>query len=161
MDEERMEDDMFEKIDASNIYTDVEPEDIHGKVLIGSYIRLESRLAYASGVDGSTFLKYSSENIHQYLLENCIFKIRRRTFSSMRVIKVMVSSKTGEYIAIDKTYWIRLIQRCWRSRLAKHKANINMLGRKYLYYRELRGSYPGIKGKKLIGIIRLNMREIF
>lgn len=152
MNEERMEDDMFEKIDASNIYSDVEPEDIHGKVLIGSYIRLESRLAYASGVDGRTFLQHPAQDIHQYLLENCIFKIRRTTFASMRIIKVMVL-KTGEYIAIDKTYWIRLIQRCWRSRLAKHKANINMLGKKYLHYRELHGSYPGIKGKKLMGIL--------
>ena len=152
MDDERMTDDMFDKIDASNIYSDVEPEDIHGKVLVGSYIRLESRLAYASGLDGRTFFKYSAENVHQYLLENCIFKVRRRTFASMRILKVMVM-KSGEYEVVDKTYWLRLIQRCWRSRLAKHKANINKLGKKYLYYRELHGHYPGIKGKKLMGFL--------
>lgn len=152
MNEERMEDDMFEKIDASNIYTDVEPEDIHGKGLIGSYIRLESRLAFASGVDGRTFLQHTAQDIHQYLLENCIFKVKRSTFTSTRIIQVLVT-KTGEYIAIDKTYWIRLIQRCWRSRLAKYRADINMLATKYLYYRELHGTYPGLKGKKLIGIL--------
>jgi hypothetical protein len=147
-----MDDNLFDKIDASNIYSDVEPDDIHGKVLVGSYIRLESRLAYASGLDGRTFLQNSSETVHQYLLENCIFKVRRRTFTCMRILKVIVM-RTGEYEVIDKTYWIRLIQRCWRSRLAIHKANINKLDKKYLYYRELHGNYPGLKGKKLTGIL--------
>ena len=64
--------------------------------------------------------------------------------------------KTGEYIVIDKTYWIRLIQRCWRSRLAKYRRDINMLVTKYLYYRELHGIYPGsgrVKGKKITGLL--------
>jgi len=156
MDELRMAWEEFDKIDASNLFSNVEPEDIHGKVLVGSYIRGTSALTYASGLDGITFLKYPPQYIHQYLLENCIFKVRRRSFASFRIVKVIVS-KNGDYGIIDKTYWLRLIQRCWKSRLAQYKADINTLRRKYLYHRELHGNhYPGsarIKGKKMMGLL--------
>ena len=150
-----MENDMYDQIDSSSIYSDVEPEDIHNKMLMGSYIRGNSRLVFASGIDGRTFLKFPADDIHQYLLENCVFKVRRNTFTPLRIIKVEVS-KTGDYNVIDKTYWIRLIQRCWRARIAQHKVDIVMLQKKYLYHREIHGNYPGsarIKGKKLIGLL--------
>ena len=150
-----MESDSFEEIDASNIYSDVEPEFIHTKMLLGSYIRGANRLVYASGVDGCTFLKFPAEDIHQYLMENSIFKIRRSSFAPLKIIKVEVSGK-GEYNVIDKSFYIRWIQRRWRSRLAQYKTDLNMLKNKYLYHRELHGRYPGfsrIKGKKLMGLL--------
>lgn len=154
MEEYQMDNDIFDEIDSSNIYSDVEPEDIHHKLLIGSYIRGDL-LLYASGIDGRTFLKFKIEDIHQYLLENCIFRVRRNSFTSLRLVKVIVL-KMGEYTIIDKTYWIRLIQRCWRSRIAQYKSDILALRKNYLHYREINGHYPistRIKGKKIIGLL--------
>jgi hypothetical protein len=156
MDEYRMESDSYEEIDLSNIYSEVEPDFIHNKMLLGSYIRGKNRLAYAAGVDGSTFLKFSVGDVHQYLLENCIFRVRRSSFAPLRIIKVKVS-ENGEYNVVDKTYYIRWIQRRWRSRLVQYKVDVKMLQNKYLYHRELHGGYPGfsrVKVKKLIGLLK-------
>ena len=152
-----MDSEMFEEIDSSNKFSDVEPDYIHNKMLIGSYIRGNTRLAYTSGIDGRTFLHFPSNEIHQYLLENCVFRVRRRTpFTSLRLIKVEVSN-TGEYNVTDKTYWIRLIQRYWRARLKYQQYNLSLLKNKYLRRRELQGHYPGcnqIKGRKLMGLFK-------
>ena len=146
-----MDSNMFDDIDSSNIFSDVEPEDIHRKMLVGSYIRGDL-LLYASGMDGGTFLKFGIEDTHQYLLENCIFRVRRNSYTPLRIVQVIVL-KMGEYTVIDKTFWIRLIQRCWRSRLAQHKADLIA----FIHYRETNGKYPmgaRIKGKKIIGLLR-------
>jgi len=160
MEEYQMDNDTFDEIDSSNVYSDVEPEEIHTKTLVGSYIRGNS-LLYASGIDGGTFLKFKIEDVHWYLFENCIFRVRRNSFTPLRIIQVMVS-KTGEYNVVDKTYWIRLIQRCWRSRIAQYKMDLIVLGKKHLQYREIHGHYyptsSRIKGKKLMGL--LGFREL-
>ena len=145
-----MDNDAFDEIDSSNVYSDVEPEEIHRKMLVGSYVRGDL-LLYASGIDGRTFLKYKIEDVHQYLLENCIFRVRRNTFTPLRIVQIMVL-KMGEYSVIDKTFWIRLIQRCWRSRIAQHLAS----RKRYLRHRETNGHYPigaRIKGKKIMGLL--------
>ena len=150
-----MDSDTFDEIDSSNIFSDVEPEEIHNKWLIGSYVRGDF-LMYASGIDSGTFFKFSIEDVHQYLLENCIFKVRRNTFTPLRIIQVQVL-KTGEYTVIDKTCWIRLIQRCWRTRIAQYNSDIVLLRKKYLYHREINGHYPmcaRLKRRKILGILR-------
>lgn len=155
MEEYLMDNDKFDEIDSSNVYADVEPEEIHKKILVGSYIRGDL-LMYASGIDGSTFLKFKIEDIHQYLLENCIFRVRRRSFTTLRILQVIIL-KMGEYTVLDKTYWIRLIQRCWRSRIAQYKSDLIALRKKYLHHREINGNYPGgarIKGKKIVGLLK-------
>ena len=154
MEEYQMDSDTFDEIDSSNVYSDVEPEEIHTKMLIGSYIR-GNLLLYASGIDGGSFLKFKIEDVHQYLFENCIFRVRRNSFTPLRIIQVLVS-KTGEYIVVDKTYWIRWIQRCWRSRIARYKSDLILLQKRYLRHREIHGHYPtssSIKGKKIMGLL--------
>ena len=154
MEEYQMGTDRFDEIDSSNVYADVEPEEIHKKMLVGSYIRGDL-LLYASGVDGGTFLKFKIEDVHQYLLENCIFRVRRRTYNTLRILQVIIL-KMGEYTVLDKTYWIRLIQRCWRSRIAQYKSDLVALRKRYLHHREINGNYPGsarLKGKKIVGLL--------
>ena len=154
MEEYQMDTDRFDEIDSSNVYADVEPEEIHKKMLVGSYIR-DDLLLYASGVDGGTFLKFKIEDVHQYLLENCIFRVRRRTYNTLRILQVIIL-KMGEYTVLDKTYWIRLIQRCWRTRIAQYKSDLVALRKRYLHHREINGNYPGsarLKGKKIVGLL--------
>lgn len=154
MEEYQMGTDRFDEIDSSNVYADVEPEEIHKKMLVGSYIRGDL-LLYASGVDGGTFLKFKIEDVHQYLLENCIFRVRRRTYNTLRILQVIIL-KMGEYTVLDKTYWIRLIQRCWRTRIAQYKSDLVALRIRYLHHREINGNYPGsarLKGKKIVGLL--------
>ena len=152
MEQYQMDDDIFDEIDSSNVYSDVEPEEIDKKIVIGSYIRGDM-LKYASGIDGNSFLKFKIEDVHQYLLENCIFRVRRNSFTPLRIIKVLVSSTTGDYNVVDKTYWIRLIQRCWKSRLVQYKSDLITLRKRFLYQREINGHYPRIKGKKIMGLL--------
>ena len=60
MEEYQMDSDTCDEIDSSNVYSDVEPEEIHTKMLIGSYIR-GNLLLYASGIEGGSFLSLKSK----------------------------------------------------------------------------------------------------
>ena len=104
------------------------------------------------------FKQYKKDNIDE-CIENYLLDLGRRSHTNHSTIRnynsicfnikpeiaECVYLHTGECVCIFKTFWLRLIQRTWktifkiRQTIIKHRCNIQSL-----LYRETRGNWPDV-----------------
>lgn len=90
-----------------------------------------------NSVSGSTFTKYSYDDIIEYL--NC-YSIALRWYSEIGIVQMHISNQV--YYVVLKTYWLRLIQRVWKKKYQIYKENQQKkLLPQNTRYREIHGKF--------------------
>jgi len=107
----------------------------------------------ANSVSPNSFLKYSYKQILYYLWSHCVIQIDYPRNPRIEILKLNIHSDDTYYVIV-KTFWIRIVQRRWKT-IFKQRTEIIQKQKKMssLYHRELKGHFPqganhlpGIKG---------------
>jgi hypothetical protein len=95
---------------------------------------------FACGVTPSTFFRYSYVAVLYYLVYSSIFHIAG--LKKIDIIKIHITHD-HVYLAITKTYWLRIIQRHWKRAFKERKIVITLrsIPRNVLYF-QYHGRYP-------------------
>jgi len=106
-------------------------------------IDFDDNFLLSSAISPSIFFKYDFKNIVEYLY----FYSNNTLFIPKIDIMKLIIKDDNIYTVILKTYWIRLIQRHWRSLLKKRAGILKIrCSLKALKYREINGNnLPGCK----------------
>jgi hypothetical protein len=90
----------------------LDSEKRHHQYLIGMSSYTNNDLGYllASSVSPKTFFKYPVSRIIQYLCQSSIMYIQKPTID---IIQLNIRNNMY-YTTVQKTYWIRLVQRHWK-----------------------------------------------
>ena len=131
-------------------------EKIHGKPYIGSNVQYHyltinryKKLDMKVIDDVTEYLNYEYRHIHSPNSNHIIFPNYSNIIVQDNYIRPQIAEclylKTGECIAIIKTFWIKIIQRAWK-RVYKERQCMFMKRRSLsaLKYREYNGNWPDI-----------------
>jgi hypothetical protein len=95
---------------------------------------------FACGVTPSTFYRYSYVALLYYLVYSSIFCITGP--KKIDIIKIHVTPDSV-YLAITKTYWLRIIQRHWKRALKERKTLITLRSNpRNVFHFQYHGKYP-------------------
>jgi hypothetical protein len=100
----------------------IERDKIDGEYIIGTTFFCENRrqYIYSSGVTANIFFEYSFDTILQYITLTSYYISRYSYTNTIDIIKIYIDNNDS-YIAITKTYWLRLIQRHWKKVMSEQK----------------------------------------
>jgi hypothetical protein len=100
----------------------IERNKIDGEYIIGTTFFCENRkqYIYSSGVTANIFFEYSFDTILQYTTLTSYYISRYSYTNTIDIIKIYIDNNDS-YIAITKTYWLRLIQRHWKKVISEQK----------------------------------------
>jgi hypothetical protein len=102
----------------------------------------------ASRISNKSFFHYTNKSIMYYLKNSSIMRIINPP-ESPHIIQIYIDTENA-YISINKTIWIRLIQRTWRNVLKRCK--ILLRNPQTLFHREIYGAHS-IKMPTLRGML--------
>jgi len=127
-------------------YSEEEFQDMekqHNHYYIGSaiYYSQFNSIQLDTAVSLETLFSYEIDDITLYLAEYSISN-RMRTLPSVNILKLDIKPD-GEYCAIIKTFWLRIVQRAWKKQFAKRQSII--LARGHIASQrhfEVTGTYP-------------------
>lgn len=118
-DEDVMDDYMIEMSQLNDCFMDSEKK--NGQHVIGLCDYLHDNV-YCSGVTSNVFFKYSHNQVIIYLFHNSVTRI----YYDPKIDIIQLSINNDDvYLAIRKTYWIKLIQRHWKKMCVKKQNMIN------------------------------------
>ena len=118
-------DDIIQNRQVQAIYQDdkdhLDADKNDGCYYLGIYKHYSSsgKFLLINSISGSTFTKYSYDDIIEYL--NC-YSIALRWYSEIGIIQMHITNQV--YYVVIKTYWLRLIQRVWKRNI-KYIKRIN------------------------------------
>jgi len=119
----------------------IDSEKSEGQYIIGLTNKCNHTFGdiYSSGVTAKTLFKFSFQNIVRYLYFNSISLIRN---PRVEIVKIHID-ENKTYIALKKTYWLRLVQRHWK-KLCIQKNDIvkKRMRISSLCHREISGKWP-------------------
>jgi hypothetical protein len=126
----------------------------HMRYYIGSaiYYPEYSSIQLDTAISPVTLFSYSLNNIMLYLAEYSLSNIMR-TLPYVHILQLDIRPD-GEYCAIIKTFWLKIVQRAWKKQFVKRKTVIlsrgNITAQRHFeltgtYPRELR-NIPGLRG---------------
>lgn len=127
-------------------YSEEDFQDIdkqHNNYYIGSaiyYSQLNS-IQLDTAVSLGTLFSYNIDDISLYLAEYSISNTMR-TLPCVHILQLDIKPD-GEYCAIIKTFWLRIVQRAWKKQFAKRQSIIRSRGHiASQRHFELTGTYP-------------------
>ena len=128
--------------DAQHFYS----EKIHNKYYIGlSHIYTHNntqQLLLSASVSAPIFFKHSYDNINDYLY---YYGLTRITNHQVQILQVdIIQEGYLEIVTVlNKTYWLRLVQRHWKNIYRQRKTVIQQrILPENLFYNEVNGNYP-------------------
>ncbi len=129
-------------------YLDADME--NGQYIIGMVHKKKGIYMLASSISPATYFKYNYEEIKKYLFMSSIYYLRRPRIDILQ----LHITPDGLYTCVIKTYWLKIIQRRWRTIYARRKMAIRLRGSiAELRHREL---HSGFSTKCLVpGLYRL------
>jgi len=127
---------------------------LHNNYYIGSaiYYPEYNSIQLDTSISPSSLFSYEIDDIAQYLAQYSICNIFR-TLPCVHIMQLDIKPD-GEYCAIIKTFWLRIVQRAWKKQFYKRQAVIrsrgNIAAQRHFeltgtYPRELR-NIPGLRG---------------
>jgi hypothetical protein len=119
----------------------VDSEKSEGQYIIGLTERCGHTFGdiYLSGVTAKTLFKFTFQNVIRYLYYSSISRIRNPV---IEIVKIHID-ENKTYIALKKTYWLRLVQRHWKKLCIQKNDIIKKRMRiSSLYHREISGKWP-------------------
>jgi hypothetical protein len=121
-------------------------EKIHNNYYIGlSHIYTHNnnqQLLLSASVSAPIFFKYSYDNINDYLY---YYGLTRIPNHQVQILQVNIIQEDGFEIVsvINKTHWLRLVQRHWKKIYKQRKELIQQrILPENLFYNEVNGNYP-------------------
>ena len=128
-------------------FLDAEKE--NGQYILGFYTvtydecNKKRELVYASGITAHSFFRYSHLDVIRYLF---YYRIHSRflggSFPQIEIIKLHIADD-GTYIAILKTYRLRIIQRIWKKRFQERQRIVTQRKNPQTqFYFQIHGKYP-------------------
>ena len=105
------------------LYVERSSDELNGKYFIGcyKYEPEENNLLFVNRVHSSTFMKYSGKTISKYFFWYSGVPIPK--YPSIEILQLQVLPN-DKYVAVVKTYYIKIIQRAWRIVYKKRKEYI-------------------------------------
>jgi hypothetical protein len=85
--------------------------------IIGMAHKQKGHYMLASCISPATYFKYNHEEIKKYLFMSSIYYLRR---PKIDILQLHITPE-GLYTCVIKTYWIKIIQRRWRTIYARRK----------------------------------------
>jgi hypothetical protein len=133
---EYLDDDIYEQIDIKNKYSNMEDySDIHNKHIIGMYTYNQNNLLFGSCVDSKTYFQYiHNSQIFRYLIENMTDASWFNKKTPISIMKVQYNNDVLN--VIDKTIWLRIIQRRWKAKWEQYKSQL-ISSPQNQYFREI------------------------
>lgn len=130
----------------------IELDKIHNTCYIGYYWYVDYKHILDVIIQPSTFLLYNYYEIASYLSEMSIFTMPYRRKSKIHIMKLYIQND-GTYMVVIKTYWLRIIQRRWRT-ICKERKQIIQKRKQLSTMRtiELTGKIPYFPGLRDIFI---------
>lgn len=104
---------------------------VENKYYIGCYSYYDENLLFAMRIDLSTFYKFKQNDINHYMFYcselplNCSV-----TKNNLQIMKLVIT-EDDVYIAVLKTFWIRIIQRTWKRIYRERKEIVQNWLKKY------------------------------
>lgn len=146
------EDIIDEIAESEEYFLDIDKENM--KYYIGSaiYCQEYNSIQLDTSISPTTLFSYNLNDIQLYLAEYSICNIMS-TLPYIHILQLDIKPD-GEYCAIIKTFWLKIVQRSWKKQFAKRKAIIlsrgNIAAQRHFeltgtYPRELR-NIPGLRG---------------
>jgi hypothetical protein len=103
---------------------------------------VNNRILVDNTISAITFYKFSFQLVMNYLIKYSIVSRRSRNLKKLHVIQLCILNDES-YLAVIKTYWIRLIQRHWKKIYANRQHIIRMRCSIYsMHYARVHGKYP-------------------
>jgi hypothetical protein len=136
-----MYDTIYDIADIEEEYLDSEKQ--HGKYYIGLpvYNSDTNSIQLSTVVSVNTLFAYDIKAIQLYLEEYSICCMVY-TILPIHIMKLDIKPD-GEYCAVIKTFWLKVIQRAWKTQFANRKNTIRMRGSiQSQYYFTVNGRYP-------------------
>lgn len=121
----------------------------HNHYYLGGYCIYNNILLFAKRIQLSTFYKYDHTEISAYLYYYS--NIHFETNVNTNIVKLNILSD-GTYIAIVKTFWIKIIQRTWKRIFKQRKLYVLCLKKAILsklltfQYTNRITQFPGLRG---------------
>jgi len=115
----------------------------HNHYYIGSaiYYPQFNSIQLDTAVSLGTLFSYEIDDIALYLAEYSISNIMR-TLPCVHILQLDIKPD-GEYCAIIKTFWLKIVQRAWKKQFAKRQSIIRERGHIAAQrHFELTGTYP-------------------
>ncbi len=140
-DQHTYEDAIDEIAEAEEEFLDMEKHHMHYYIGSAIYYPEYGSIQLDTSISPATLFSYEIYDIRQYLAEYSVCNIMRG-LPYIHILQLDIKPD-GEYCAIIKTFWLKIIQRAWKKRFAKRKTVI--LSRGYIAARqhfELTGTYP-------------------
>ena len=121
-----------------------EEDKTHLRYYLGSASLINEKWLLETAISPQLFFSHSYKRICNYLKNFSVHSRAQKTVSILQLhIEDIENTPWTCYYVINKTFWIRLIQRHWRKICKRNKMIIN--GRKCprnQYFRQIRGKYP-------------------
>ncbi len=108
-----------------------ETDKINNQYTLGfaAKIKIDNNYMLASSVSNTTFLYYRYVDIIKYLKErsyiNLKIKFNNIKEPNMEIMKVYFG-EMGEYYVVKKTFWLRIVQRCWKRIFAERQRQLTL-----------------------------------
>lgn len=140
-DDSDMESDMMDYM----YYYDLEflrQEKEDAKYYLGNIALRNNTWLLEMSISPKLFYRYSYNLVKEYMME---YSYNYPYTDEVRIIKLNIVriGNWPTYCAIDKTYWIRLIQRHWRAVCKKNRHKMEQKKSPIMQrYREIHGKYP-------------------
>ena len=134
-------DTIYDIADKEEEYIDSEKQ--HGKYYIGLsvYNSDNNSIQLSTVVSVNTLFTYDINAIQLYL-EEYSMRCIDYTLLPIHIMKLDIKSD-GEYCVVIKTFWLKVIQRAWKTQFANRKHTIRMRGSiQSQYYFTMNGRYP-------------------
>ena len=151
-DEDETDDDFETDITYEIFHLDagfLDSEKTNGQYILGIYtfqqnhFTQQNEILFASGISPGTFFKYSYDDIKKYLMYYSIyFSFMDVSFPKIEIIQLQINNE-GMYLAVLKTFWLRIIQRKWKKIYQQRKQLLNKRGLfKIQNHFQIWGKYP-------------------
>jgi hypothetical protein len=152
-DQETYEGDIIDEIaESEEDFLDSDKQTNHYYIGSAIYYPEYESIQLDTAVSPTTLFSYNLNDIQLYLAEYSICNVMR-TLPHIHILQLDIKPD-GEYCAIIKTFWLKMVQRAWKKQFAKRQTIIRSRGhitaqRHFgltgTYPRDLR-NIPGLRG---------------
>ena len=106
-------------------FLDADKEDKHYYIGLSGYIKRQHQTILLSSVSPGTFVKHKTSDVLQYLVDYSATDVRCVNKNPKVQILQLHVDENAVYNVVDKTYWLKLVQRSWKRVYAQRQTVIN------------------------------------
>lgn len=97
-------------------------------ILVHAEINTYQQPLFLNKITTTTFYKYPAYKLKQYYMTNTMYAYFCPTISIVQIQHIFHDPFEPEYQVIDKTFWLKLIQRTWKRKYAEKQKRMKQRG---------------------------------